>query len=385
MSASKKFSLILKTCLRAAIKEIARTAGYVAAYNFDRNTITLTPRAIFSFKLPKSVFSVLGEGEGLVELENLEVGAVVGNPEEDIEASLQSIVGARATINVFPATGIITVEGDVHALDLAHDFLNRYLAVVTASLNIRAAIIAVNITDNDSLGVDWEAIITGREAVIGGNRQGFISFDQSQGQNTGFVFNVSTRHFSAILNLLKTNNAVEVLSQPQLTLTNLQSAALFSGEKVPYLSSITSTVGGANSNTVTLSGKTSFANSGILLQVTGDILDKTHVQMRIQPTISSVREIRTFNLGVNQLTVPLEDISTANSVVTLESGQTLILGGVRSSNQTLKTKDLPLVGGSPLTKNAEDLSVQREFWILLNVAIAEGRTSEALIGERAVL
>ena len=78
----------------AAIKEIARTAGYVAAYNFDRNTITLTPRAIFSFKLPKSVFSVLGEGEGLVELENLEVGAVVGNPEEDIEASLQSIVGA---------------------------------------------------------------------------------------------------------------------------------------------------------------------------------------------------------------------------------------------------------------------------------------------------
>ena len=107
--------------------------------------------------------------------------------------------------------------------------------------------------------------------------------------------------------------------------------------------------------------------------------------MRIQPTISSVREIRTFNLGVNQLTVPLEDISTANSVVTLESGQTLILGGVRSSNQTLKTKDLPLVGGSPLTKNAEDLSVQREFWILLNVAIAEGRTSEALIGERAVL
>ena len=92
------------------------------------------------------------------------------------------------------------MEGDVHALDLAHDFLNRYLAVVTASLNIRAAIIAVNITDNDSLGVDWEAIITGREAVIGGNRQGFISFDQSQGQNTGFVFNVSTRHFSAILN-----------------------------------------------------------------------------------------------------------------------------------------------------------------------------------------
>ncbi|WOV90851.1 MAG: hypothetical protein R1F54_10065 [Candidatus Zeuxoniibacter abyssi] len=277
------------------------------------------------------------------------------------------------------------MEGDVHALDLAHDFLNRYLAVVTASLNIRAAIIAVNITDNDSLGVDWEAIITGREAVIGGNRQGFISFDQSQGQNTGFVFNVSTRHFSAILNLLKTNNAVEVLSQPQLTLTNLQSAALFSGEKVPYLSSITSTVGGTNNNTVTLSGKTSFANSGILLQVTGDILDKTHVQMRIQPTISSVREIRTFNLGVNQLTVPLEDVSTANSVVTLKSGQTLILGGVRSSNQTLKTKDLPLVGGSPLTKNAEDLSVQREFWILLNVAIAEGRTSEALIGERAVL
>ena len=45
---------------------------------------------------------MLGEGEGLVELENLEVGAVVGNPEEDIEASLQSIVGARATINVFP-------------------------------------------------------------------------------------------------------------------------------------------------------------------------------------------------------------------------------------------------------------------------------------------
>ncbi|WOV90850.1 MAG: hypothetical protein R1F54_10060 [Candidatus Zeuxoniibacter abyssi] len=78
----------------AAIKEIARTAGYVAAYNFDRNTITLTPRAIFSFKLPKSVFSVLGEGEGLVELENLEVGAVVGNPEADIGASLQSIVGA---------------------------------------------------------------------------------------------------------------------------------------------------------------------------------------------------------------------------------------------------------------------------------------------------
>ena len=362
----------------AAIKEIARAAGYVAAYTPGRNIITLTPRALYSFKLPTAVFSALGEEDPLVPLSDLEVGAIKGSPETDIEERLKSIIGTRAIINVLPATGIITVEGDIHALDLAHDFLNRYLAVVTASINIRAAVIAVNLVNTDSLGVNWEAVLGGV------NKPDAYSITQAADLNTGFVVDISTRNLSAILTLLKSDNSVEILSQPQIALNNLQSAALFSGEKVPYLSSIASST---TDNVVTLSGETSVANSGILLQVTGDILNKTHVQMRIQPTISAVREFRTFDLSGSQLTVPLEDISTTNSVVTIESGQTLILGGVRSSNQALRTKSINFDLGDLLnniTKNTEDSANQREFWILINVTIAEGALSESLIGEKAV-
>ena len=368
----------------SAIKAIARAAGYVAVYNFNNNSVTIAPRAVYTFKVPVSIMEILGEGESLVSVENLEVGAATGKVVGDIQTRLGAMLGDSSKISIFSQSGIITVEGDIYTLDLAHDFLNRYIEIASSSLNIRAAVISININESNKKGVNWAALFDSGADVSVSDGDFTEQFFRSSGQTPegGFVINLSSKKLGVILDLLDNETNFEILSQPQLSVTNLQSAALFSGSQVPYLSEISSIT--ADDGDVTTTRTTETANDGVLLQVTGDILDKKHVQMRVQPSVTSIRGYAEFGAGSDLQRVPIEDVSTSNSVITIESGQTIILGGVRTSEVSLETTSINDTVSNLfglLVDSTQDELIQKEFWILLNVAIAESVATESLIGE----
>lgn len=373
-----------------AIKRIAEAAGYVAVYSPGTKQITLSRRAVFSFKLPKSVFDTLSDTEQLISTETIAINQGSANIEEDIHEKLSRLVGPDAQVNVFAASGIVTVSGDVRTLSLIHAFLNDYLAIASATLNIRAAIIAVSLTHEDDRGVDWTVTLGEKSANLSSGATFSYGLERTaEGSATGNL-TVSTKGLLAVLNSLSVERDIEILSQPQITSANLHTSALYSGSKIPFLGSVKSTTEetetGRTETEVTREIETT--DEGILLQVTGDILDKTRVQVHVQPHITTIRGVRTFGSGENQSSAPIEETAQTNAIVTLESGQTLILGGVRTSSTSLeKSSILPRsvwdVALAPLLATKEDVISQKEYWVLLNVEIAEGPVVDALINEIA--
>ncbi len=364
-----------------AIKRLAEAAGYVAVFNPSTNHVTIAPRAVFSFKLPKSVFARLGAAADIGD-DGDDSNINVDTGTEDVIAAgnspgdkIRALVGDDAKVSIFEEAGLVIVEGNVRELSVVHNFLSHFLALTTAGLNIRAAIIAVDINEEQSSGVDWQALLGGGDLADEG-----ISFSAN---SDGLSFNISNSRLEVMLDALQKSRSVEILAQPQISTSNLQPAALWSGEQIPYLSAIDQTV----DDGVILTGvETDYARDGILLRVTGDILDKQRVQLRVQPQISSVGDIVTFgDANSTQSSAPLVSRSETNSVVTVESGETIVIGGIRSSDEVLRdTKNIE-DGWLQLIRNAfnsrNDENSQREFWVLLNVEISEAPIADPLISE----
>ena len=363
-----------------AIKEIAKAAGYVAVYKPGTAQIIITSRATYTFKLPKIVFSSLGESLTAQITEDSVVANVSTNFETSIKEKLESSAPG-VNIQVFEASGLVVAEGNITGLTLIRELLNYQLALASSSLDISAAVISVSLNDDDSSGVSWNSILGGNitDPTFGGGDD----FQQAILNSDGLALTFSTKQVSSILQLLSESRQVEILSEPKISTLNLQTSVLFSGDKIPYLSSIESNV---VDGVVVTSREASVTNEGISLQVTPDIINKTTIQLRVQPSITSIREFRTFGAGNDQLTVPVESQSQTNSVVQTQSGNTIILGGVRSVNKTNQTtspvaRDFWGSFFGKLSKSENKTAETKEFWILLNVKINESDVHDALVTE----
>jgi len=119
---------------------------------------------------------------------------------------------------------------------------------------------------------------------------------------------------AALVEELKENANVEFLARPTVTAVNNQPAFVQFGQRVPKVNG-TATERGRTLNT-------EFENEGLILGVTCRICDDSRVTMEIDLEKSEVR-----NEGVGASTV---DVTTAQTTVTAESGQPVVLGGLKA-------------------------------------------------------
>lgn len=125
----------------AAIRQISNLAGYVAVVNHSDRTVTISPQATYTFKLPPALFKKLsgtftvggdpaasgssgGGGSGGMSGGSSGGGSggtsqikssfvVTGeskNEPKDLESYFKQLAGSNAQVNVFQLTGMITVR-----------------------------------------------------------------------------------------------------------------------------------------------------------------------------------------------------------------------------------------------------------------------------------
>src|SRR5205085_87201 len=79
---------------------------------------------------------------------------------------------------------------------------------------------------------------------------------------SGFVFSASSNSFSLLVRALKTQGRIDILSRPQITTLDNQTATMLVGQRVPYISSTNVTSTGLVTNGIT------YQNVGVSLAVT---------------------------------------------------------------------------------------------------------------------
>lgn len=160
----------------------------------------------------------------------------------------------------------------------------------------------------------------------------------------GFVFSAASDQVNLLIRALKQQGRVDVLSRPQLVLTDNQQGFFQVGQEFPRLTEAIVTGVGTTQQSI------EYFPTGIVLRVTPRISPDGRVLMRVEPQISAPSPTL-VNLG-GGLVATAFDIQTVQTTVLAGDGETVLLGGlIRKSDSKLENKipvlgDLPWVGAA---------------------------------------
>ncbi|HEY9197718.1 MAG TPA: secretin N-terminal domain-containing protein, partial [Gammaproteobacteria bacterium] len=238
---------------------------------------------------------------------------------KDLKTTLDLLVGIEGDnrVVVNPQGGIVVVRAMPGDLREVEDYLNTLQNAVQRQVVLEAKIIEVELNDGFQAGINWaalgepdegETIVVGQ---IGGgtllNRRTSSSVNDEGSVNPIFpdlpdAFRVSPfggmfgiaanlNDFVALIELLKTQGKVQVLSSPRVSTVNNQKAVIKVGTDEFFVTDIdteSDTTNGSTNQSVDVQLTPFF--SGVALDVIPQINDRDEVILHIHPTISEVTE-----------------------------------------------------------------------------------------------
>ncbi|MFO0944698.1 MAG: secretin N-terminal domain-containing protein [Planctomycetota bacterium] len=201
--------------------------------------------------------------------------------------------------------------------------------------------------------------------------QGLTNFALNRANSTlgygGLIFTASSDNVSILLRALKRQRRLDVLSRPQIMTLDNQQAFIQIGQQVPTVTASQTTVQGSVVNSV------EFRDVGIILQVTPRISPDGVVVMRVDPTVSSLDPSGGIPIssGGNNAAVlaPIINTTRAQTTVSAQDSQTVVIGGLISKSKTAEERKLPIIGDWPVVgwafKYQSSVSFKRELLIIL--------------------
>lgn len=220
---------------------------------------------------------------------------------------------------------------------------------------IDVSIVAVHLNKSHSSGINWQELAF----KLNGDDNDFI-INKGGVKNINLKANVETK---AILNLLQENGKTTVLSNPKLMALNNQQAIISIGDTINYQVK-ESSKGTENGTTISETYNNYSIFVGILLNILPEISDDHKIMLRINPSLSDFkysvdnhRQNKPRNIAPDTIQKKL------STVVEVDDGQTLILGGLISKNTISNHNEVSALSKIPLfgalfqgKQNLEDIS-----------------------------
>ena len=150
----------------------------------------------------------------------------------------------------------------------------------------------------------------------------------------------SAANVKVALNALESESDVNVLSAPSLMVLDNQTATINVGDEIPVPSRQSTSNTTANAPTV---NEIQFRNTGITLEVTPRVNNSGLVTMEIRQEVSNA--IRTTSSTINAPTIQKRQIK---STVAINSGQTIVLGGLIRNSETENESGIPILQQTPV-------------------------------------
>ncbi|MGF1551265.1 MAG: type II secretion system secretin GspD, partial [Paracoccaceae bacterium] len=234
---------------------------------------------------------------------------------------------------------LITATEEEHARVLA---ALRQLDVMPLQVLIEATIAEVSLTDGLEYGVQW--------AFENGDIGASFDADGPFGPNgigalfPGFNFVLDATEARVALNALSEISDVEVISSPQLLVLDNQSARLQVGDQVPVATGTARPLTADDLDTVVNSIE--YFDTGVILEVTPRVNASGLVTLEIVQEVSDA--VPTLSSDIDSPTIQQR---TVRSIVSVNSGETIALGGLIRDRASDATSGVPLLQDIPLLGN----------------------------------
>ncbi|MFN9196890.1 MAG: secretin N-terminal domain-containing protein, partial [Planctomycetaceae bacterium] len=162
----------------------------------------------------------------------------------------------------------------------------------------------------------------------------------------GLVLAAGSESVSVLLRALAARRRIDVLSRPQVQALDNQLATIQVGQEVPRVDSFTINQNTGNATPIVLP-----RNVGIILEVIPRISPEGMVVMEVSARKDALNPqgIPLFtNPNGSVITSPIIDTTNAQTSVIVRTGQTIVLGGMITSSNTVEERKVPLLGDIPL-------------------------------------
>lgn len=234
---------------------------------------------------------------------------------------------------------IVSGRGD----ELARvESLVSVLDIEVAQILIEARLVSADTERRHRLGIDWSfrTALEGRSGIQG--RSAAPPPDASAG-SLALAFISDPRLLSLELSALEASGAGEVISEPRIVTTNRRPATIRQGSQIPF---VTRDENGQS--------RTEFKDAVLELQVTPVLRDDGQIEMTLEIRQDQVSQITTAQ-------GPAIDTRELNTAVTVEPGQTLVLGGIYESREETLTTGVPGLSSLPVIGRAFQTDERRAF------------------------
>ena len=248
----------------------------------------------------------------------------------------QSLVG-NVQIIADPTTNSLIVVGTPENTALVQQIVDQ-LDKIPQQVMIETLIVEASLDAQDKLGVEWKFAqqhAFGHDNAKGTGETNFPNTPSQGATGSGFTYTIAGRDFSAFINALKTDQKFQILSTPRIFTSNNTQAQINISQQVPYvLSQQTDTNGNVIFNYA-------FQDVGIVLTVTPRISANGVVTMDVIQTANDLQGFTSFN-------APIVNQREADTTVSVNDGETIVLGGIMRTTVNATTNKVPLLGDIPI-------------------------------------
>lgn len=213
----------------------------------------------------------------------------------------------------------------------------KRLDVQEMQVLIEASILEVTLADELSYGLEW--YIKRSNVVRDYTGEGLLDLNAGSGIGPivpGFSYTLTGANVQAVLNALATDSRLNVISSPSLMVLDNRTARITVGDQVPVRSETATTEGGVIIESI------QFKDTGVQLEVKPRINVGGLITLDIRQEVTDVgdRDIATGQRSFRQRNI--------ESSIAIQSGETIMLGGLITENASDSESGVPLLSKIPL-------------------------------------
>jgi len=250
------------------------------------------------------------------------------------------------------------------------------LDVMPLQVLVEATILEVTLTDELSYGLQWFF-----KNGIGDSKTGIGElFPLPVDPSFSYTVKDSSNNVRAVLNLLAADSRLNIISSPSLMVLDNHTATIKVGDQVPIRTSETTSLATSGSDPL-ITSTIQYRDTGVLLEVTPRVNPGGMVVLDITQDVNDVDQTTTSD--IDSPTIIQRRIMTS---VAVQSGETVVLGGLIRNNESESEAGVPGLRSVPgvgrLFSSKTTTNTRTELLVLItptaisNVDEAEKATEE---------
>lgn len=266
----------------------------------------------------------------------------------------------------------------------------EYIASVssnTAMVTLQVAVLTVGHNRDRSVGFDWAGLNTsyGKDSLApGATSSGLGTLVKLTSTGVGLTFSGNSFSLSAAINAMSKYGTARTEQNVTMGTLSGMPVKITSGNEIPYVRTIGSTVGSGGS--VSGSTSTDIIKSGLDLSVTPQFDNKDNsVVTNVSVNMSTLVGFRELSAGNNLGTLSQPEMQkiTFENVGRMAAGDTLVVGGISYDQMSNNYQTLAGLERSKMAGKNEKLTRQTIYIVVRPTIVIFTPDAERLTAERA--